>query len=702
MDETEIDLRAIIGLLRRQLRLIVVTVLVIVTFAALVTYSLPPIYSSATLVLVDPARKDLLEPSAQGVSSGSDSAKVDSEVEILRSNSVLLRVIQSENLVQDLVRNWQPSLQQRVVAFLRLGSIEPPSADKAVNLALQQLRAAVTVQRVGVTYVLSVQARSADPQRAAELSNSIAEAYVAEQLRSKIDNVLSSRDIMQERIAAARQNIVASEGAFDAYIDRNIGRIVEDTGRTDLARMQAQISELAASRSQSTALVGTLQVNLKENDFSSLVQNLQDEAVQALDGQRQALNQQISGVAPTEALNLEAELAAINEQLRQAAEAKVSDLQLQITQSQEQEQETRQQLRNAAVSSGLSADILTELFDLQQGADIARQQYQRLLGLEQDLTTRASLQVADSRIVSPALPSDTPIFPNRTLFLTMAAIAALGLGIVLAFAYENLIGGFTSEDQAEAVLKAKVPTAIPRQRGTSAEISALVVNSPLSIFSESIRRLRATIEQWRPTLPAERRCQVLMVTSTGPNEGKTTIAVSLARSYAMSGRHVLLIDADLRKPSVHRQVGIETTVGLLEFLRSDEQLAPDLQSIITKDPLSKATYLLGSSHSDIPTDDLVALPSFDSLIRAARDVFDVVILDTPPVGPVVDGLYIARLVDTIVFVAKWASTSQRDAKVAMNSLKTVAPDAKALVVLNQLNESRIAYHRKYGGYYTQT
>jgi capsular exopolysaccharide synthesis family protein len=655
------------------------------------------------LILVDPARKDLLEPNAQGFSSGSDSAKVDSEVEILRSNSVLLRVIQSENLVQDLVGNWQPSLQQRVLAFLRLGSAEPPPPDKAVNLALQQLRAALTVQRVGATYVLSVQARSADPERAAELSNAIAEAYVAEQLRSKIDNVLSSRDIMQERITAARQNIVASEGAFDAYIDHNIGRIVEDTGRTDLGRLQTQIDQLTESRSQSTALAGLLQANLKDSDFQSIVQNLQDEAVLALDKQRQVLAGQISGAAPTEALNLQAELAAIDEQLRQAAEAKVSELQALITQSQEQEQETRQQLRNEAISSGLSADILTELFDLQQGADLARQQYQRLLGLEQDLTTRASLQVADSRIVSPALASDTPIFPNRALLLAIAAIAALGLGLVLAFAYENFIGGFTSEEQAEAVLKSKVPTAIPRQRGTSTEISALVANAPLSIFAETVRRLRATIEQWRPSSaqPSERRCQVVMVTSTSPNEGKTTVAVSLARSYAISGRHVLLIDADLRKPNVHRQIGIETTVGLLEFLRSGKESAPDLQSIIIKDPLSMATYLLGSSHSDIPTDDLVALPSFDSLITAAREVFDVVVIDTPPIGPVVDGLYIAKLVDTIVFVAKWASTSQRDAKSAINNLKAVAPDAQTLVVLNQLNASKSAYHRKYGGYYTQ-
>ncbi|WIJ23920.1 GumC family protein [Devosia sp. RR2S18] len=606
--------------------------------------------------------------------------------------------------MQELVQNWSPSLRQRLLEFLRLDSAEPLSAGEAVTAALQTLREALTVQRVGLTYVVSVQARSPDPERAAELANAVAQAYVDEQLRSKIDNVLSARQIMQEQVADARQNIVASEGAFDLYIESNMARIVADTGRTDLARMQAEIGQLSEARTQSAVRADSLEASLAEDNFAGIVQNLQNQAAIELGQRRQRLSQQITTASPAVALDLEAELASIDEQIRAAAVNEVNALEAQVAQNQEEEQQTRQQLRSAIASSGLSADILTELFDLQQGADLSRQQYQRLLSLERDLATRASLQVADSRIVSPALPSARPVFPNPALILASAGLAAFGLGVLLAFVYENLIGGFTRAEQAEAVLKARMPSAIPRQKGTAAEISAMIVHAPMSAFAEAVRRLRAAIDQWRPPMNASstaKQSQVIMVTSTEPNEGKTTTAVSLARSYATGGRRVLLIDADLRKPGIHRQVGVDPSMGLLEYLSAAPEDAPEIAAVITSDPLSNATLLLGSNRSGVPTDDLVSLPAFERLIEDSKRTFDIIVVDTPPVGPVVDALYIAPLANTVVFVTKWASTAQRDAKSALDSIRVSAPDAQALVVLNQVSESRLAYRRKYGGYYAQ-
>ena len=297
MDET-IELRAIFGLLQRQFRLIAVTVLLVVAVATLVAFSLTPTYSSSALILVDTARKDLLDPETQGFSSGSDSPKVDSEVEILRSNNVLLRVVQSEGLVDELVKGWTPSLRERVLATLRLGELTPPSADEAVTQALQNLRSSLTVQRVGLTYVISVQVRSPRAARATELANAVANAYVTEQLQSKVDNVLASRDIMQGRIADARQNIVTSEGAFDAYINDNITRIVAETGRTELATMQQQIASLSAARQQTAALADSLQAGIANNDIDTIVRNLQDDASRQLEQRRAEVNNQIATAEP--------------------------------------------------------------------------------------------------------------------------------------------------------------------------------------------------------------------------------------------------------------------------------------------------------------------------------------------------------------------------------------------------------------------
>jgi capsular exopolysaccharide synthesis family protein len=334
-----------------------------------------------------------------------------------------------------------------------------------------------------------------------------------------------------------------------------------------------------------------------------------------------------------------------------------------------------------------------------------------MLARENDLDTNAYLQLADSRVVSPATPPSDPSFPNTRLILGLATIAALGMGVGLAFLYENYIGGFVSEQQLEAVLGAPVVTGIPRQRpmkrpdGTPvSSLADAMLDSPLSIFAESIRRIRVRIDlatrNLRQAEPQNReRGSVVMVTSTAPGEGKTTISLSLARAYALSGRTTLLIDCDLRKPSVHRHLTLHSSAGLVDYLASDAA-NPELASFTVEDPFSSVQVALGGRRSDIATDQLIANNTFSRLLEAAVTVFDIVILDTPPVGPVVDGIYLAQYADTIVFAVEARHTSQQDAKRALAAIATSKrKSAETLLVLNQHDDAKSAYYYKYKYYY---
>jgi polysaccharide biosynthesis transport protein len=158
------------------------------------------------------------------------------------------------------------------------------------------------------------------------------------------------------------------------------------------------------------------------------------------------------------------------------------------------------------------------------------------------------------------------------------------------------------------------------------------------------------------------------VTSTAPYEGKSTTALALARSYAMSKRRVLLIDCDLRKPSMHKLIGVEPTRGLRDFLAQDGD-AQIINKFVVADPQTPLTLVLATRNSSQPTDQLLASSMFRNMIEMARRMFDVVVLDTPPVGPVVDGLYIAPHADTILFLTRWAVTPQSDVKTAIASLR---------------------------------
>ena len=254
-------------------------------------------------------------------------------------------------------------------------------------------------------------------------------------------------------------------------------------------------------------------------------------------------------------------------------------------------------------------------------------------------------------------------------------------------------------------MRVKVASSMPRMknsRSDQASFAELMVSAPISVFSKSVRRVRASIDRAAKAGSESGQGIVVMVSSTAPGEGKTTTALSLARSYALSGRSTLLVDCDLRKPSIHRQLGVEPSIGFIDYLSAEAGNAINIQTITSKDPLSPATVIAGARRSSVPTDQLIAGAAFAQLISAARRSFDVVVLDTPPIGPVVDGLYISQHADVIVFVVRYSSTPQTEARKALSSLGAAKPEGTEIIaVLNQQDISRQTYNGRYGSYYSQ-
>ena len=722
MDESGIDLRGVIGLLRRQLRLIVGTIAVIVVLAAIVVFSFTPTYTATTLVLVDPSNKNLLDPAAEMIGASSENARVDSEVEILRSDAVMLEVVRANNLVSDPEFGVQLGMLQSVLAFLRLRDDAAPTGNEALQSVLQKLSRSISVQRRGLTYLVTIAATSRDQEKAAMLANEVARAYIDAQVRAKIDSALAARDILQSRLADASAAIVQSEEAFDTFIDNNIERIGGSSGNQAVLELRARLQSVNADLDRASGQVNAIDTGIASQSWAVVANTLQSEALNELERQRQEIAASLAAASEGSQtqVNLRAELQRIESGLADTARQESSAMRTQVIESRERADTLRQQLRSTILTSNLPADVLTGIYQLQQNSEIARNQYQTLLARVSDVEQQASLQIADSRVVSPALAPMQPSFPNPPLFMLMALLSAVALGVGLAFLYENYIGGFTTEGQVSAVLRLPVAAVIPKHRssknappvGTEAGDSAAntLITSPLSVYAETVRRVRAEIDQalrradegGPPREPGQKGPgKVLMVSSAAPGEGKTTMALSIARAYAISGRSVLLIDADLRKPSIHRQMGVEASTGLLEHLMKPAN-EEGLSDILFTESQTGLLALVGARRSDIPTDQVIASKAFDDLIQLARTHFEMVVIDTPPVGPVVDGLYLAKFADAIAFVVRWASTSQRDARDAAHSLESAKrPGVPTLVILNQQEGSAASYRNKYAGYYNE-
>ena len=329
-------------------------------------------------------------------------------------------------------------------------------------------------------------------------------------------------------------------GAFDSFIDTNIEQITRDTGRTDLAALRLQLEQANLERARISSMESLVSNSLQRRDWVAISAELKTEAIAELEAQRQRLETTLAGVADgsTQAIDLKAELAKLETDMQNAAVAELTTLRQQVASAQARSTDLRGQLRSGVLESDLPAALLTNIYELQQNAELARTQYQTLLSRTKDLEVQASLQVPDSRVVSAARAPTEPSFPNPRLILGIAGIVALGLGIGLAFLAENFVGGFSSEEQMQSVLRATSVVAVPRQRpskgpiGGGVGVADLVVQSPLSAFSEALRRIRIGVDNILKRRSATEGGTAIMVTSAAPNEGKTTLACAGAHLCA--------------------------------------------------------------------------------------------------------------------------------------------------------------------------
>lgn len=709
MEDTEIDIRAIVGVLRRHIRLIIVTFVAMVGVAAVVTYSLKPVFTASALVLVDPSRKNLLDPSDVTNAAAADSARVDSEVELVKSETVLLKVIDQLKLISSPEFSYRTGLIAQTLSFLRIREVKDPTSDDILTNVIRSLRDTVSVQRRGLTYIISVQAKSTNPTLAASIANAVASTYIDEQLQAKRDSMLKNRDVIQARVGEWSTAVAKSEDALDQYIAENIRAIEAESGRADLAALSTQLTDQEKARLLLTDQLQIATQSLQAQNYDALLNTLQSQAVTSLEEQRKQVRDSLATAQDGSQLqtDLKAKLEQVESELRDAASAEVSGIQEQVTNAQNAEADLRTKLRTQVLTSNLSSKTLTRIYELQQTATVARNQYQTLILRLNDLDQQAALQIPDSRVAAEASPPDEASFPNTRLILALAGLLGLAAGVALAFLYENYIGGIVSVEQLQSLLRTRASITIPKQREIkgASSLADVTINAPLSIFAESIRKLRVAVDQGLGRLRASEnqrrdRGYVLLVTSSAPNEGKTTTALALARAYALSGRTVLLIDCDLRKPSVHRQLAKESNTGLIDFLSKDSDTTT-LNDIIQVDELSGIGVLLGSRRSSQATDQLVAGQNFSRLISAAKDSFDIVVLDTPPIGPVVDGIFLAQYADAVVFVARWAVTPQREVRAAMKMLaEALRPTVEVISVLTQNARPSRSYYGRYADYYS--
>ncbi|MES2844216.1 MAG: Wzz/FepE/Etk N-terminal domain-containing protein [Pseudomonadota bacterium] len=730
MQPTEIDLRDIIAVLQRQKRLIGLTIALIVGAAFVYLMTATPIYQSSALLQIETRGSNLLDPSSgDGLQSAVVNSKVDSEVEILRSQATALAVIERAALLSDPEFGPSLGLRERIGQAIgidlsgnrlrRLVGMSPlpePSGADLVASSITKLQEATDVRRRGLTYLIAVSVSSEDPAKAAELANTTAQVYIERQVGAKTDATLAARDVLRLQLDRARTELAASEDALNGFIETNLARLEAESGNAGVADLRRQLEEAKALQTSGRGRIQSAQTALSRQDWQTVAASLGDAALAELAGQREELQRQLqqSAEGSQESVDLRAALAGIDGDLTSRSDAALGVLRGEINAQGQQEAQARDSLRDALLQADLPSDTLADLYNLQQSATVARNQYQLLLSREQDFGALANLQIADARVVSEALAPTSASFPNKKLILALAVVAALGIGVGLAFLNEYYIGGITSASQLQNVLQTRVAVSVPSMPRSDDNIvlADLVISEPLSPYAETFRKLRAAtdlaLRDGQLARPPEAAKvagagRVILVCSALPGEGKSTAALTLARTYAAAGVDTLLIEADLRKPVLARQLGFEHDSGGLLTLLGTANARKDSAIVTVADPLSSLSILMAGGRSTMPTDQMLGSQSFKTIITAARSSFGAIVIDSPPLLPVADTRYLAQVADVVLQVVRHATTTQGEAREAVHQIKeNMRPGVHLLGVLSQVQASRgvggyNAY--RYSGYY---
>ena len=615
-----------LGLLRRQWRLIVATSLLCSVLVTIAILQITPVYRAHALILVAPTGGDLLDAKTGMAASQIDSARVDGEVEVLRSPVVAKAVLARLDRLRDpIFEAWPGSGPSLGVAAATAGDVE--------TRALDRLRRSVAIARKGLTAIIQVSAKSPDPGRAAMLANAFAEEHVRQQLDAKIAVVEESRAALERGAEAAAEASRRAESELGAFVRASIDGVGDPSTRERLRNLLADVDDAAAERAR-----------------------LEDVARAEADDPRSH-----------------------------------RELLAQLKTMRNREEVLGAQLVAAFQTSGdLSPSALQRVLELRQAAIGNRELHLRALAASSAYVVRREAQMPDSRILSRAVPPSEPSFPRLPLFFALGGLASVAAGIGAAFLRESRLGGLVDAPEAERVLGIPVLAALPKAEGGESR-SALVANAVKrhSAYAEAVRRARFDLEVM---MSGGRTGHVILVTSAVEGEGKTVTAVALARAFAQVGRKTLLVDCDLRRPAVHNAVGIPPQHGLFDFLASSGR--EDNVGLTVPDRFDNLHFLFGAPGRHASTDMLLASGKLEWLLDSAREAFDTVVLDSPPLLPATDSRILAQHVDIVLMVVGPGKTTGRKAASAIAALERAGRgEASVVAVLNGVDMGDFGYAR---------
>lgn len=704
-----VSLGALVGILLRRWMIVAAVTAMALAGAVVAVKVLPRSYTATTQVMLQDRKLNVVDITSVVGGLRLDASAISSELTILRSQQLLEKVVAKLNLTGDpeflppeeAAKNHPAALQTRI--------------------AINNLRDRMEVQQVGLSYVIEIGVTTRDPSLSALLANTLGDQYIQGQLEAKFEATRRATNYLSDKVEKLRADVQQAELAVERFrtaqiagdrqspeaLERQItdlsGKLIEAQEGFAAARARSEEADrLVAEKGlfEASSLVGSqIMTNLKTT-LAEVQRRLGDLSTRY-------------GHKHPRIVNLKGEIADARSAITMEVEKHVQGLRSDLTVAIARVETLRAALALLEEQKSGQSEGSLELRELERVAEASRLTYQTFLKRFTETNDATGIREADARIISEALPPADPSAPKKQLIVAGSAIAGLALGVALALLIELSVATFRTIEELEFQTGLPIIASVPaigdgslklgwfgrvlwrgevgilrREQKRLLGFVSYFHRRPNSALAEAIRRISVAI---RLDKPEDARARVVMVTSSVPSEGKSTLSSLLAKSAAARGEKVILVDCDLRSPSFAvaaggRDASEQPPKDLIDVLSEqatfDEAVCADKRFQCDLLYPSKGTPLAG---------DLINRASFRRLVEELKLHYDLIVLDAPPAVAVSDSVTIGRLSDLVVYAVRWGFAARSTVLRGVKELEAAGAPIHGLVftLVDNIREAQL-------------
>ena len=702
----EIDLKAIVRTLMRHKWTIVGSTLLCMLAAALYTLRVTPQYESTALLQIERAAQKVVGFNSerdldQGTSA--EALTLRTQIELLSSRTLAERVIDELGLAKrasDQASEDAPSANATAAAssaapatsadagagatkeasstgvidqfaknFLQLFTPATKNTrDLTRSETLRAFERSVAVEPIRNSRLVEIRVLNSDAELSANIANTMAKTFIAINLERKMESSVYARQFLEEQIKQTKAKLEESERVINEYAKRNS---ILSLGDKNSATTQNYVDfSSALAKAEQDRIKAESQYNEVRLNPESAPRVLDNLAIQTYKEQKAKLdteyakNLSIYKPGHPAMVQLKAQIGDLDARIKDEVNTILASIKGQFEVAKRQEELLRQRVATSRQEVLTVQDRSVDMNLLQRELDSNRQVYDNLLQRLKEVSVTGGLTTNNVSIVDEARAPLYPANPKPLVNLALGMVLGGFLGVLIALLREQMDDSIKNADEVEALFGLPLLGLIPftkKPRGGNQAVALLAHSDPRSAFAEAYRSMRTAL-QFSTNDGAPRR---FMVTSCGKNEGKSTTALALAINFAQLGQHVLLIDADMRKPSMHKALGLPNERGLSNLLTGDSGTE---QLILATQVPNLGVLPAGPTPPD-PVELLMG-PKLGMLLDKAQALgFHQVIIDGPPLLGLADAVVLGNQIQHIVFALKASATKKTSVKDGLRRLR---------------------------------